>query len=41
MSNIFVSPHPLVAHKLSLLRSVETNPKIFRELVRESRVTGI
>jgi uracil phosphoribosyltransferase len=35
MSNIFVSPHPLVAHKLSLLRSVETNPKIFRELVRE------
>lgn len=35
MSNLFVSPHPLVAHKLSLLRSVETNPKIFRELVRE------
>jgi uracil phosphoribosyltransferase len=35
MSNPFVSPHPLVAHKLSLLRSVETNPKIFRELVRE------
>jgi uracil phosphoribosyltransferase len=35
MSNIYVSPHPLVAHKLSLLRSVETNPKIFRELVRE------
>jgi len=35
MSNIFVSPHPLVAHKLSLLRSVETNPKIFRELVQE------
>jgi uracil phosphoribosyltransferase len=35
MSNIFVSPHPLVAHKLSLLRHVDTNPKIFRELVRE------
>ncbi|MBE3038956.1 MAG: uracil phosphoribosyltransferase [Chloroflexi bacterium] len=35
MPNLFVSPHPLVAHKLSLLRSVETNPKIFRELVRE------
>jgi len=35
MQNVFVSPHPLVAHKLTLLRSVETNPKIFRELVRE------
>jgi len=35
MSSILVSQHPLVAHKLSLLRSVETNPKIFRELVRE------
>jgi uracil phosphoribosyltransferase len=35
MSNVFVSPHPLVAHKLSLLRDVNTNPKKFRELVRE------
>ena len=35
MQNVFVSPHPLVAHKLSLLRNVETNPKKFRELVRE------
>lgn len=35
MSNIFASKHPLVAHKLSRLRSVETNPKKFRELVRE------
>ena len=35
MSNLFVSSHPLVAHKLSILRSMETNPKIFRELVRE------
>jgi uracil phosphoribosyltransferase len=33
--NVFPSPHPLVAHKLSLLRSVETKPKKFRELVRE------
>ena len=35
MKNVFVSPHPLVAHKLTLLRDVETNPKKFRELVRE------
>jgi len=33
--NVFPSPHPLVAHKLALLRSVETKPKKFRELVRE------
>lgn len=35
MSNVFPSKHPLVAHKLSRLRSVDTNPKKFRELVRE------
>ncbi len=35
MQNVFVSPHPLVAHKLTLLRNVDTNPKKFRELVRE------
>jgi uracil phosphoribosyltransferase len=35
MQNVFVSPHPLVAHKLGLLRNVDTNPKKFRELVRE------
>lgn len=35
MTNIFPSAHPLVAHKLSRLRSVDTNPKKFRELVRE------
>ncbi|MFZ6027223.1 MAG: uracil phosphoribosyltransferase [Chloroflexota bacterium] len=35
MSNIFPSPHPLVAHKLSLLRERSTEPKKFRELVRE------
>ncbi len=34
-NNIFPSPHPLVAHKLTLLRSVDTKPKKFRELVRE------
>ena len=35
MPNLFVSNHPLVAHKLSLLRDVNTEPKKFRELVRE------
>ena len=35
MSNVFPSPHPLVAHKLSLLRDVNTEPKTFRELIRE------
>jgi uracil phosphoribosyltransferase len=34
-NNVFPSKHPLVAHKLALLRSVETKPKKFRELVRE------
>ena len=35
MPNVFPSQHPLVAHKLSKLRNIETNPKKFRELVRE------
>jgi uracil phosphoribosyltransferase len=35
MSNVFASQHPLVAHKLSRLRDRNTNPKKFRELVRE------
>ncbi len=35
MSNVFVSPHPLVAHKLAKLRDTNTEPKKFRELVRE------
>ena len=30
-----VSRHPLVAHKLSILRDVGTDTKKFRELVRE------
>jgi uracil phosphoribosyltransferase len=33
--NVRVSRHPLVAHKLSLLRDQTTTPKLFRELVRE------
>jgi len=35
MDNVFPSPHPLIAHKLARLRSRETEPKKFRELVRE------
>ncbi|HEX7555766.1 MAG TPA: uracil phosphoribosyltransferase [Leptolinea sp.] len=35
MANIFPSPHPLVAHKISILRDVKTEPKKFRQLVRE------
>lgn len=35
MSNVFASRHPLVAHKLSRLRDKNTEPKKFRELVRE------
>lgn len=35
MTNIYPSQHPLVAHKLRLLRDKSTEPKKFRELVRE------
>ena len=35
MSNVFVSTHPLVAHKLTQLRDKNTDPKTFRELIRE------
>lgn len=35
MKNIFPSSHPLVAHKLTRLRNQETDPKKFRELMRE------
>lgn len=33
--HVHVSGHPLVQHKLSLLRDTRTEPKKFRELVRE------
>jgi uracil phosphoribosyltransferase len=33
--NLHVSTHPVVAHKLAILRDKETTPKQFRELVRE------
>jgi uracil phosphoribosyltransferase len=35
MSNVFPSKHPLIAHKLSILRDVSTEPQKFRELVKE------
>src|ERR1700745_4327670 len=35
MALLFESEHPLVRHKVSLLRDVDTEPKKFRELVRE------
>lgn len=35
MSLVYVSQHPLVKHKLTLLRSATTEHKKFRELIRE------
>lgn len=35
MTSLSISKHPLLAHKLSKLRDVKTEPKKFRELVRE------
>ena len=35
MDNVFPSQHPLVAHKLTKLRDRSTDPKKFRELIRE------
>jgi uracil phosphoribosyltransferase len=35
MDAVFVSDHPLVKHKLTLLRKTTTEPKKFRELSRE------
>jgi uracil phosphoribosyltransferase len=35
MSQVHISDHPLVKHKLTRLRDEHTNPKQFRELVRE------
>ncbi len=32
---VFVSNHPLIQHKLSILRDVNTEPKRFREVVHE------
>lgn len=35
MAQVSVSKHPLIRHKVTLLRNVETEPKKFRELIRE------
>jgi uracil phosphoribosyltransferase len=35
MENVFVSNHALITHKLTKLRDVNTEPKKFRELIRE------
>ena len=35
MSNLRLSNHPLILHKVTLLRDTQTEPKKFRELVRE------
>jgi uracil phosphoribosyltransferase len=35
MSNVHATTHPLILHKLSRLRDKNTEPKKFRELVRE------
>jgi uracil phosphoribosyltransferase len=38
MGNVFQSDHPLVAHKLSKLRQIDTDSRQFRELIREISV---
>ena len=35
MSNLHVFDHPLIQHKLSILRDKETSSKVFRELIGE------
>lgn len=35
MARVFESTHPLIRHKLTLLRDIRTEPKKFRELIRE------
>lgn len=35
MSNVVITNHPLIQHKLSILRRVETSSKEFRSLIRE------
>ena len=35
MENVFVFDHPLIQHKITLLRDIHTNTKEFRELVSE------
>ena len=35
MDGVYVSPHPLVKHKLTMLRDKSTDSTLFRQLVRE------
>lgn len=35
MARVFESTHPLIKHKLTLMRDMRTKPKKFRELIRE------
>ncbi len=35
MENVFLSEHPLVKHKMAKLRDINTQPKKFRELIKE------
>lgn len=35
MSHVHVSNHPLIRHKVTLMRDFKTEPKKFRELIRE------
>jgi uracil phosphoribosyltransferase len=35
MSNVHASSHPLVAHKISILRNKNTKPKQVREVMHE------
>lgn len=37
-TNLFVSDHPLIVHKLTKLRDAKTKPKQFRDLVHELAV---
>lgn len=36
MKNVYESQHPLVKHKITLLRDVNTDFKLFREVIRET-----
>lgn len=35
MENVFITQHPLIKHKMTRLRDKNTEPKKFRELIRE------
>ena len=35
MSTVYISNHPLIRHKVTMMRDIRTEPKKFRELIRE------